>query len=197
MSNSGPATRFTVRLTPCTATDPLRAMYFASASGARKGWRCPDDETLAAWAEGRLPDALRERLEGHTADCDFCCGQLGFLARSGDLGPPPAVPARLLAAAQGERAPLLGRLRPATALAAGAILLLALLVAGPWPGFTGAARIDRPGGDSPAAPGPAREVRSAPAADGVPRILFPAEGQTLSRAALALRWQEARGALVA
>lgn len=159
-----------------------------AAAGARKGGRCPDEALLASWAEGTLPDAAREGLEGHVADCAFCRGQLGFLARASDLGPPPAVPAHLLSAARGERAPLLGRLRPATALAAGAGLLLALLVAAPWPGFPGARPSDRAGGDSPAAPGDAREVRSDAAPDVSPRILHPAEGQTVARGALALRW---------
>ena len=157
-------------------------------AGAPKGWRCPDEALLASWAEGTLTDAAREGLVGHVADCAFCRGQLGFLARASDLGPPPAVPARLLSAARGERAPLLGRLRPATALAAGATLLLALLVTAPWPGFPGAGPSGRAGGDSPAAPGDAREVRSDAAPDVSPRLLRPAEGQTVAREALALRW---------
>jgi hypothetical protein len=160
----------------------------AGAPGARKGWRCPDEAVLAAWAEGRLPGDARGKLEGHVADCAFCRGQLGFLARAADLGPPPAVPARLLSAAVSERAPLLGRLRPATALAAGAGLLLALLVAAPWPGFPGTGPPDGTRGDSPAAAGSAREVRSETVVDASPRILRPAEGQTVARDALALRW---------
>jgi len=50
----------------------------ASTSGARRGWRCPDEERLAAYVEGTLEGTLREDLEGHLADCGFCCGQVGF-----------------------------------------------------------------------------------------------------------------------
>lgn len=151
----------------------------AGAPGARKGWRCPGDETLAAWADGTLPGPLRAKLEGHVADCAFCRGQLGFLARAADLGPPPAVPAHLLAAARGERGPLLLRLRPATLLAAGAGLLLALFVASPFAGLSGG----RPDG-----PGAGREVRSDAPLDPSPRLLRPAEGESVAPAALALRW---------
>lgn len=164
-------------------------------AGARKGWRCPDEARLASWAEGTLPEAARSYLETHVADCAFCRGQLGFLARAADLGPPPSVPARLLAAARGERAPLLGRLRPVTAAAAGATLLLALFVAGPWPGFSGAGPASGPGDTASAPPLSAREVRSAPAADAAPRIVLPEEGQAVPRARLALRWRSTPDAL--
>lgn len=159
----------------------------ASAAGARRGWRCPDESLLAAWADGSVTEAGREKLEAHLADCPFCCGQLGFLARAGELGPLPAVPARLLSAAQGGRAPFFGRLRPATLVAAGAGLVLALLVANPWgrPGFPG----------EPATTGDVRGAQTAAAVDGVPRILRPSEGESLHRSALELRWAETPDAL--
>ena len=169
----------------------------ASASGARRGWRCPDESLLAAWVDGKVTGARRDELERHVADCPFCCGQLGFLARANDLGPPPAVPAHLLAAARGERAPLFERIRPATLVAAGAGLLLALVVVSPWgrQGFPGISGLESDGYESPAGPGPARNVRTAPGADAVPRILRPAEGQSLPRTALELQWMESPGAL--
>ncbi len=159
----------------------------ASASGARRGWRCPDESLLAAWADGRVAAARRGELEGHVAGCAWCCGQLGFLSRANDLDTLPAVPAHLLAAARGERAPFFGRLRPATLVAAGAGLVLALLVASPWgrPGFPG----------EPVATEDVRGVRSTIAADGVPRILRPSEGESLHRTALELRWAETPEAL--
>ena len=162
----------------------------ASASGARRGWRCPDEEQLTAWVAGELPAARREKLKAHLADCAYCCGQVGFLARAGELGPPPAVPVHLLAAAQGERSPFqfFGRLRPATLVAAGAGLLLALLVASPW---------GRPG-SFPAGAEPDRVVRNGltvPGPADAPWILRPSEGEIVARAALELRWKEAPGAL--
>ncbi len=160
----------------------------ASASGATPGWRCPDEETLAAWVEGSLPQARREKLEGHVADCPFCCGQVGFLARAAELGPLPAVPAHLLAAARGQSAPPFGLLRPATLVAAGAGLVLALLVVSPW---------GRPGSFS-AEPEAARVVRTARTVRGpadAAWILRPSEGEIVPRAALELQWEEAPEAL--
>ena len=160
--------------------DELSALVpSAGASGARRGWRCPDETVLAAWVEGRVAETEREKLEAHAADCPYCRGQLGFLARASDLGTPPAVPAHLIAAARGERAPLLAGLRPATLVAAGAGLLLALLVASPW---------GRLPGGPPAAVGQVRGTTPAADAGGVPRILAPADGESLRRAALEVRW---------
>ena len=34
--------------------------------------QCPDDETLAAWVEGRLPDAERRRVLEHASSCEDC-----------------------------------------------------------------------------------------------------------------------------
>ena len=113
--------------------DELAALISAaSPAGSRRGWRCPDEAQLAAWVEGGLGVARREEVADHVAGCDWCCGQVGFLARTGKLGPPPAVPVSLLAAARGERTPSFGRLRPAILVAAGAGVILALLVAAPW-----------------------------------------------------------------
>lgn len=160
----------------------------ASASGSKRGWRCPDEETLAAWAEGSLPRARREKLEGHVADCAFCCGQLGFLTRAAELGPLPAVPAHLLAAARGQREALLALLRPATLVAAGAGLVLALLVASPW---------GRPGSFSvgPEAEPVVRAARTVRGPADAPWIVRPSEGEIVSRAALELSWEEAPEAL--
>lgn len=169
--------------------DELAALIpAASAPGVRRGWGCPGDGELAAWVEGRLPAAAREKLAEHLAGCNYCCGQVGFLARAGEMGPPPAVPAHLLAAARGERAPLFGLLRPATLAAAGAGLVLALLVASPW---------GRPGSFSAGAEAE-RVVRTARTVRGpadAPWIVRPAEGEIVSRTALELRWEEAPEAL--
>lgn len=166
--------------------DELAALIpAASAPGTRRGWRCPDDGELAAWVEGRLPEARRERLGEHLSGCDFCCGQAGFLARAREFGSPPAVPVALLAAARGERPPLFARLRPATLVAAGAGLVLALLVASPW---------GRPGLFS-GGPEPEPVVRAVRGPADAPWIVHPAEGSVVPRAALELRWEEAPDAL--
>ncbi len=169
--------------------DELTALISpAIASGARRGWRCPDDGNLAAWVEGRLPAARREKLEAHLSDCDYCCGQVGFLARAPKLGPPPAVPVSFLTAARAERTPSFGRLRPATLVAAGAGLALALLVATPW---------GRPGSLPAGAEGDraVRNGRTGPGPADAPWLVRPSEGEIVSPAAFELRWKEAPEAL--
>lgn len=166
--------------------DELAALILAaSAPGARRGWRCPGDSELAGWVEGGLPGARREELADHLADCAFCRGQAGFLARAASLGPPPPVPVALLEAAAGRRQPLFGFFRPATLAAAGAGLALVLLVAGPL-GRT--ARI-------PGAPASDEQVRTGLIPADVPALLQPSEGQVVPGTALELRWREVPDAL--
>ncbi|MBX7098916.1 MAG: protein kinase [Myxococcaceae bacterium] len=68
---------------------------------------CPDDETLAALAEGRLEGAEMERLQLHLDTCDRCQALVGHLAR-GLVGSEPG-PTELTGAARPEGAEVLGR----------------------------------------------------------------------------------------
>lgn len=163
----------------------------AGAPGTRRGWRCPDEARLASFVEGKLPAAARDGLEAHLADCAFCLGQVGFLSRAAKLGPPPAVPVHLLAAARGERGRLLVPFRPARLLAATAGLVLALLAGTHGPGSRG---VGGPGLEDGAA-GPSHEVRTVPGAAASPRLLVPAEGAILPRSGLELGWRETPDAL--
>lgn len=62
----------------------------------RRGWRCPDETQLAAYVAQRLNVSPRNTLEAHLADCDFCLGQVAFLAQSADWTNLENVPAHLL-----------------------------------------------------------------------------------------------------
>jgi hypothetical protein len=168
----------------------------ASRAGAQRGWRCPDEVRLAAFVDGTLAGGVREAVAEHLADCAFCCGQVGFLARASELGPLPAVPAALLALVQGEHAPLVRRLRPAVALAAAVtVAAAALLLIGrehPWhpPGRFEPARATE------APQGAERTARNGLIPADAPQLLSPAEGEAVPRAALLLRWLPAPGALL-
>ena len=169
----------------------------ASPPGARRGWRCPDEARLAAWVDGGLAAESRRAVEGHLADCAFCCGQVGFLARAREFGPAPAVPGQLLSLAQGDRPFLLFGLRPAFAMAVGTVLVLAVLAVprtrqGSLPTVSSLAR---PGVTTSAGSTAQPLVRSGRIATDAPRIVRPSEGESIGKSALQLRWEEAPGAL--
>src|SRR6478672_8246697 len=66
----------------------------------RRGWRCPDENRLAAYVAQRLSGSARKSVEAHVADCDFCLGQVAFLTQSADWVSPEAVPTQLLSRAR-------------------------------------------------------------------------------------------------
>lgn len=74
----------------------LKQLFMKSVGTARRGWRCLDEERLAAFFEGKLNNSERTRSEAHLSSCDYCLGQLGFLARE-ERKPPAEVPAHMLA----------------------------------------------------------------------------------------------------
>ena len=66
----------------------------------RRGWRCPNETQLAAYADCQLDSAAREFVEAHLADCDSCLGQVSFLVQSADWADVAEVPAQMLARAR-------------------------------------------------------------------------------------------------
>lgn len=46
-----------------------------------KGWFCPTETNLAAYAEGRVSGLKKVRLENHLSGCSRCLQQIGFLVR--------------------------------------------------------------------------------------------------------------------
>jgi hypothetical protein len=56
----------------------------ASRSAGTRGGPCPDDNDLAGFAEGRLPDAKRTAVLAHVADCDACTAVVSAVASEGD-----------------------------------------------------------------------------------------------------------------
>lgn len=163
--------------------DELAALIRSTGSpAARRGWTCPGEERLVDYVEGRIDSPLRERLERHVSECDSCRGQVGFLARVDELGPPPPVPASLVAGASGERVFPTGWLRPAwVTLAAGVALALALAVSVP--------RLREeasPGGSTVPVE---RLVRNGAGGADSPWLVRPAEGELVARESLALAWR--------
>jgi len=175
--------------------------------GARS-WRCPDEITIAAFAEGRLGDTERERVEAHLAGCDACLDLVAFLARRAAESA-PEVPERLVERAQAlvpARPPwLVGwgwRWAAATAAIAGVVLVVTLQLRQPEfdlapPQAPSAPEIQsrEPAAKSPEPAAPTTRVKR-PAASRIPspEIISPREGAVLRHREPEFRWQAVSGA---
>src|SRR5258705_11376882 len=62
----------------------------------RRGWRCPDENRLAAYVAQGLSDSARKSVEAHVAGCDFSLTQVAFLTQSADWVTVEAGPVHLL-----------------------------------------------------------------------------------------------------
>src|SRR5258708_21821472 len=67
---------------------------------SRHSRRCPDDRLLTAYVDRGVELNVREDLEAHLADCDFCLGQVSFLMHSAAWANSEQVPPQLLARAR-------------------------------------------------------------------------------------------------
>ena len=188
--------------------DLLRLLRSRKTGEGKLGWHCPDEADLAAYADARLADDARRRIEAHLADCAFCLDQVAFLLRP-EESTAPEVPPGLLArarelGAEGKEARWRAEWRWSAAAAAAACVVLGAIV---W-----LRQPPPPLAPSGRGPAPLVEVAPAPAAIAVPsapprvvrngqrasvalRLLFPREGATLPREGFDFRWTEVRGCL--
>lgn len=79
--------------------DPRSVFSLTHWNAQHQRWRCPCEETLAAFTERRLANKAAERVRAHLADCGYCLGHVTFLLESEDLAL-PEVPAGLLVRAR-------------------------------------------------------------------------------------------------
>jgi hypothetical protein len=188
--------------------DLLRLLRARKTGQGQRSWRCPDEADLAAYADARLADRARRRLEVHLADCAVCLDQVAFLLRP-EESTAPEVPPGLLArarelGAEGKEARWLAEWRWSAAAAGAACVVLGAIV---W-----LRQPPPPLAPSGRGPAPLVEVAPAPAAIAVPsatprvvrneqrasvalRLLFPREGTIVSRESFDFRWTEVRGSL--
>jgi hypothetical protein len=61
-----------------------RLLHVHGDSRSRRGFRCPDETTLAAYFDQQLGTKARQALENHAAGCDSCLETLAFLTQSAD-----------------------------------------------------------------------------------------------------------------
>ena len=76
-------------------------------SESRKHWarRCPQDLQIAAYVDGTVDGATRERLERHLSDCDRCFDELSFLVRANEWPAAESAPSWLIAKVERLAAP--------------------------------------------------------------------------------------------
>src|SRR6516165_5162115 len=63
---------------------------------ARRGWRCPSAEQVAAYLDQSLAGEDKARFEVHLASCDFCINLISSLVHQQETKEPIDVPAPLL-----------------------------------------------------------------------------------------------------
>ena len=155
-----------------------------------RGWRCPDETRLAAYADGNLAADEREKLSKHLSGCEYCLGQVAALVKLADAAP-VALSEDLVARAVNlvPRDTPAGRSQgwrwAAAATAAAALVLVFVPMLREPP-------VTRPITEPKVEP---RAVRQAPSATSRPGIEYPAEGQTVAALDLEFRWSGMDGAL--
>lgn len=175
----------------------------------KRGWRCPDEATLAAYVDHTLQEPAGKKVEAHLAGCDFCLGQVALLAQLEDAKAPEEVPAALLARAR----ELASRPAPASlwpvvrwGAVAAATASLALVVtlrvrqpetvpAVPVPSAPSRTEVTPSlPAPPPVAAAPSR-VRNGQAQPILPELIFPRAEGAISREGLEFRWKEITQAL--
>ncbi|HZN04044.1 MAG TPA: zf-HC2 domain-containing protein [Candidatus Polarisedimenticolia bacterium] len=144
----------------------------------------PDEQTTAAYLEGRLPQAARDGVEAHLAACDTCRSGVALL-RLGEEESDETVPPAALRRARGLAAGQTRRFVLPAGLAAGLLAALGLTI---WLGGRGANRAA--GGPEGAAEAPVERDAGAPALEAI----SPARGDVVPAGSLAFRWKTVAGA---
>jgi len=138
---------------------------------------CMEDQQIAEYYEGVLPETDRERVEHHVSDCRFCAARIGILARLDQEAAESRVLEDTLAAAKlsGQPSRHTHRRLPAWAAAAAVLLAVGIYLQS----FSG--RLSDPGMESPIGSpvqsGNLRETRTFESPARGPSILSPREGQ--------------------
>ncbi|HEY3039914.1 MAG TPA: hypothetical protein VGJ66_14325 [Pyrinomonadaceae bacterium] len=78
----------------------LTRLLRSNVDATKRGWRCPDDNQLAAYVNRQVAEPGRQKLEAHFASCKACLETLAFVAQAFDEPSAYSVPAHLLARAR-------------------------------------------------------------------------------------------------
>lgn len=182
------------------ADDDLLVRYPQGGKGStRRGWRCPGEGVIAAYLDGVVNAADRNRIESHLADCEYCRSLVADVVTTQRLDP-QALPLGLTQAAIALAAPRARRgrwiLLPGAAMAGVAFVVIVTLV------FRSPRQLIVPAPPAPAAPVIAKSepapTPSPPVADTVrklttavalPTLVFPKPDKVVTRDRLEFKWK--------
>ena len=171
----------------------MRQLFRAARRGdQQRGWGCPDDSVIAAFADGQVESQERSKLEAHLDKCDYCRGQVAFLLRANEAEVPASVPAAWLARVQklvGSGQPVSSgwRWRWQTFAAAAACIIVVSVITVRKPrhdGFLGPER----------APDSASTLRSVTAPSSLPELISPTPDSVAPQRGMEIRWKPFAGA---
>jgi hypothetical protein len=161
-------------------------------------WGCPGEEALAAYLDGKIQDAARQRTEAHLADCAACrslIGDIVTIQRFEATALPLGLKQRAIAITSRLRRRRRWVLVP---LAAASVLALGLAVALLRPPnqeipivshttVTGVVARSEP----PTMPGAKTSniERKSTSLEPIPALVFPKDGGTVERNELSLKWK--------
>ena len=155
---------------------------------------CPEDQQIAAWFDGEMPQHEREAVQRHLVDCGFCTARIGVLAKLHESSDGEAIHGDLLATAkQMSRKDRTRRSIPAPAWAAAAVVVLALFL-----NYNSSPELNQITVSTPTVSPDivqARQVRNLDREALMPRLLSPTEGDSVDPADLTIRWTEIPGSL--
>jgi hypothetical protein len=107
----------------------LTALLRRRTDATKRGWRCPDDNQLAAYVNRQISEVRRKKLEAHFADCKACLETLAYVSQAFDEPSVESVPAHLIARARSlaeDKRPVVWRW--ALAAATACVLVIAALI---------------------------------------------------------------------
>ena len=107
-------------------------LHLRADSRSRRGFRCPNETSLAAYIDQQLGTKARQTVENHASGCDSCLEILAFLTKSADWSDSSEMPGYLVTRARtlvtAKSSPVWSWRWPVTTAAAACILLAVIFI---------------------------------------------------------------------
>jgi len=161
-------------------------------------WGCPDEDLLAAYVDGTVQNATRQRTESHLAACAACRSLIAdvvTMQRFEATPPPLGLEQRVIAITSADRRRERWVLVPLTAASLLALGLAFVLLRPPKQKIPIVSHSTTVGvvakSEPPTIPGAKTSSieRKSTSLEPAPALVFPEEGRAVKRSDLSLRWQ--------